>query len=120
MSDAYKIFRQLQEREKEAQQYKKYEREDLIDEIINLQQENQQLKENNMSMQEEIVRTWEKIDLYKEVIEEVIEKIKTCYFKIDNHSDKYNSFSLYLKLKDTNTGEELLQILDKAKGEDNG
>lgn len=56
----------------------------------------------------------------KEVIEEVREKIKTCYFKIDNHSDKYNSFSLYLKLKDTNTGEELLQILDKAKGEDNG
>lgn len=82
-------------------------------------EENQQLKENNMSMQEEMVRTWEKIDLYKEVIEEVREKIKTCYFKIDNHSDKYNSFSLYLKLKDTNTGEELLQILDKVKGEDN-
>lgn len=45
MSDAYKIFRQLQEKEKQAQQYKNYEREDLIDEILNLQQENDQLKD---------------------------------------------------------------------------
>lgn len=60
MSDAYKIFKQLQEREKEAQQYKKYEREDLIDEIINLQQENQQLKER-------IDRTLEKMK--SEIIE---------------------------------------------------
>lgn len=45
MSEAYKIFMQLQEKEKQAQQYKSYEREDLIDEIINLQQENEQLQD---------------------------------------------------------------------------
>ena len=41
----------------------------LLTYIEVLQQENTQLKENNMSMQEEMARTWEKADLYKEVID---------------------------------------------------
>lgn len=44
--------------------------------IVEIQRVNKQLKENNMSMQEEMARTWEKADLYKEVIEEVREYIK--------------------------------------------
>lgn len=67
--------------------------------IEELQQENQQLKENNMSMQEEMVRTWEKADLYKEVIEEVreyVDNIVPC-------------------IHDEELLDEVLQILDKVK-----
>lgn len=46
MSDAYKIFKQLQEKEKEAQRYKSYEKEDLIDEILELQEREEQLQNN--------------------------------------------------------------------------
>lgn len=76
--------------------------------IEQLQQENKILKENNMSMQEEMARTWEKADLYKEVIDEV---------------RKYAENDMYYTLSDGNTSDytieeaekELLQILDKAK-----
>lgn len=65
-----------------------------------LKQENARLKENNMSMQEEMARTWEKADLYKEVIEEVREFVGS--------EEMYNcSFE-----EETN---KLLQILDKVK-----
>ena len=75
----------------------------LLTYIEVLQQENKQLKENNMSMQEEMVRTWEKADLYKEVIEEVREFVGS--------EEMYNcSFE-----EETN---KLLQILDKAKDSD--
>ena len=71
--------------------------------IRELQQENKILKENNMSMQEEMARTWEKADLYKEVIEEVREFVGS--------EEMYNcSFE-----EETN---KLLQILDKAKDSD--
>lgn len=63
---------------------------------IELQQENIQLKENNMSMQEEMARTWEKEDLYKEVVEEVREYVDKEMFD-------------YLETPG------LLQILDKIK-----
>lgn len=106
---------------------------DDIDEVLNyidnLQQENTQLKENNMSMQEEMARTWEKADLYKEVIEELREyitsysSIHTIQFGIEE--DSLNDIELnktldektitemtnrYLKVHD-----KLLQILDKVK-----
>lgn len=76
--------------------------------IVEIQRVNKQLKENNMSMQEEMVRTWEKADLYKEVIEEV---------------RKYAENDMYYTLSDGNTSDytieeaekELLQILDKVK-----
>lgn len=72
----------------------------LLTYIEILQQENKQLKENNMSMQEEMVRTWEKADLYKEVIEEVREFVGS--------EEMYNcSFE-----EETN---KLLQILDKGE-----
>ena len=75
----------------------------LLTYIEVLQQENTQLKENNMSMQEEMARTWEKADLYKEVIEEVREFVGS--------EEMYNcSFE-----EETN---KLLQILDKAKDSD--
>lgn len=133
MSDAYKIFKQLQEREKEAQQYEKYEREDLIDEIIDLQQENQRLKEENERLKQTTIfidtqdmeeRYGE--ELYKEylekentqlkdVIEEVREYMKenrTCYIYQDSLGEDW-------RFDDLDVYSELLQILDKAKGEDN-
>ena len=82
-----------------------------------------------MSMQEEMARTWEKADLYKEVIEEVREyitsysSIHTIQFGIEE--DSLNDIELnktldektitemtnrYLKVHD-----KLLQILDKVK-----
>ena len=44
MNDSYKIFRQLQERQKEYQQYASYEKEELIEEILELQQERDKYK----------------------------------------------------------------------------
>lgn len=81
-----------------------------IDEVLNyidnLQQENAQLKENNMSMQEEMARTWEKADLYKEVIEEVRDRITIKLGRYINEKDY---------VIDDVALDELLQILDKAK-----
>ena len=73
--------------------------------IIKLQQENARLKENNMSMQEEMARTWEKADLYKEVIEEVREYIEDWLFDAGGNGAS-------MTYEDIN---ELLQILDKVK-----
>ena len=71
-----------------------------------LQQENTQLKENNMSMQEEMARTWEKADLYKEVIEEVKDRITIKLGRYINEKDY---------VIDDVALDELLQILDKVK-----
>ena len=43
--------------------------------IVEFRKENQQLKENNQAMQEEMARSWEKVDLYKSVLNEVREFI---------------------------------------------
>ena len=78
----------------------------LLEEFENLQQENARLKENNMSMQEEMARTWEKADLYKEVIEEVRDRIT---IKLGRYINEKDYVIDYVAL------DELLQILDKAK-----
>ena len=75
--------------------------------IIKLQQENARLKENNMSMQEEMARTWGKADLYKEVIEEVKDRITIKLGRYINEKDY---------VIDDVALDELLQILDKVKG----
>ena len=78
----------------------------LLEEFENLQQENARLKENNMSMQEEMARTWEKADLYKEVIEEVSDRITIKLGRYINEKDY---------VIDDVALDELLQILDKVK-----
>lgn len=78
----------------------------LLEEFENLQQENTQLKENNMSMQEEMARTWKKADLYKEVIEEVKDRITIKLGRYINEKDY---------VIDDVALDELLQILDKVK-----
>lgn len=78
----------------------------LLTYIEVLQQENTQLKENNMSMQEEMARTWEKEDLYKEVIEEVRDRITIKLGRYINEKDY---------VIDDVALDELLQILDKVK-----
>ena len=74
--------------------------------IVEIQRANKQLKENNMSMQEEMARTWEKADLYKEVIEEVRKYIEDWLFDAGGNGAS-------MTYEDIN---ELLQILDKVKG----
>ena len=85
--------------------------------ITDLQQENARLKENNMSMQEEMARTWKKADLYKEVIEEVRKytkkEIREYKYAIDEttmDSDTEDIYDMVIR-----NFEKLLQILDKAK-----
>ena len=78
----------------------------LLTYIEVLQQENERLKENNMSMQEEMARTWEKEDLYKEVIEEVRDRITIKLGRYINEKDY---------VIDDVALDELLQILDKVK-----
>ena len=79
----------------------------LLEEFENLQQENARLKENNMSMQEEMARTCGKADLYKEVIEEVKDRITIKLGRYINEKDY---------VIDDVALDELLQILDKVKG----
>ncbi|MDD7757449.1 MAG: hypothetical protein PUJ51_23665 [Clostridiales bacterium] len=74
--------------------------------MMNLQQENARLKENNMSMQKEMARTLEKADLYKEVIEEVSDRITIKLGRYINEKDY---------VIDDVALDELLQILDKVK-----
>ena len=89
----------------------------LLTYIEVLQQENTQLKENNMSMQEEMARTWEKADLYKEVIEGVREytkkEIREYKYAIDETTMDSNTEDIYDMV--IRNFEKLLQILDKAK-----
>lgn len=53
----------------------------LRDYITNLQQENERLKQNNMSYQEEMARTWKITDDYKSRIEKAVEYIENDTFK---------------------------------------
>lgn len=83
-----------------------------------LEKENARLKENNISMQEEMARTWEKADLYKEVIEEVRKytkkEIREYKYAIDEttmDSDTEDIYDMVIR-----NFEKLLQILDKVKG----
>ena len=89
----------------------------LLTYIEVLQPENTQLKENNMSMQEEMARTWEKADLYKEVIEGVREytkkEIREYKYAIDETTMDSNTEDIYDMV--IRNFEKLLQILDKAK-----
>lgn len=55
--------------------------------IEQLQQENKNLKENNMSMQEEMARTWEKADLYNEVIDRILNETKETRNILNNNRD---------------------------------
>lgn len=93
------------------------EQRDLITRLLNemdeadnyikkMKQENARLKENNMSMQEEMARTWGKADLYKEVIEEVKDRITIKLGRYINEKDY---------VIDDVALDELLQILDKVK-----
>lgn len=82
-----------------------------------LEKENARLKENNISMQEEMARTWEKADLYKEVIEEVRKytkkEIREYKYAIDEttmDSDTEDIYDMAIR-----NFEKSLQILDKAK-----
>ena len=81
----------------------------LLEEFENLQQENKQLKEQVQDLKADYgtIAQIER-DLYKEVIEEVREYIYILNHELVEEKDHY-----------VLNGNELLQILDKAKGEMN-
>ena len=68
-----------------------------------LEQEIERLKENNQAMQEEMARTWKKLDEKENIIKEVREYITYWHYRNDF---RINSFTTGVK-------EELLKILDK-------
>lgn len=117
-----------------------------------LKEENKRLEENNLSMQEEMVRTWKKLDDLKEIerehqktngdlreelkytvpivehnkiiseknkeiqqVKEVIEEVREYIDELYDNTDDITCYDI-----DKNRKEFLLQILDKAKGENNG
>ena len=69
---------------------------DLTYRNVELEQENQQLKENNQSYQEEMCRSWEKVDKYKSILDEIREYCMKGYPYVENASH------------------DILQILDKV------
>lgn len=65
--------------------------------------ENQQLKENNQSYQEEMCRSWEKVDKYKSALDEIREYIKGW------QDFPHTNGSTHRELRN------LMEILDKVK-----
>ena len=51
-----------------------------------LKRENQQLKENNLAMQEEMARTWAKFDKKEDIINKIT---NYCKFQIEKEKDKF-------------------------------
>lgn len=81
--------------------------------IEQLQQENKQLKENYKNIDKGMAYLMEQNNLYKSVIDEVIEYIKTCNPNVDLYSEFLDESYI------SNYGAiELLEILDKAKESD--
>ena len=76
-----------------------------------LEQENQQLKENNLAMQEEMARTWAKLDKKEDIINKVKEYVNenTIGYKFgeEYYIDEFDRFTKPSKM---------LEILDN-KGE---
>lgn len=68
------------------EQTKEFGRTQFIKEIMRLERENKQLRENNQAMQEEMARTWKKL--------EVIKKLKSWLEK-KLSSDNYNDGMYY-------------------------
>lgn len=85
----------------------------LVNEITVLKTENQQLKKNNQSMQEEMDRTWAKLQQKEDIINKAKEYIENNpLYDIDVYE-----YSICLNgIDDEQTRKELLEILDN-KGE---
>lgn len=72
--DAYKIFRQLEERSKRANPYTFYDKDELIDEILKLEDELDQLTNNWNELEKYII---ENKDYYGGITsEDVLDKMK--------------------------------------------
>ena len=68
--------------------------------VETLQKENEQLKENNLAMQEEMARTWAKLEQKEDIINKVREFAKGHIFQFDGDKD----FDALLEILD-NKGE---------------
>ncbi len=75
--------------------------------VENLQKENEQLKENNLAMQEEMARTWAKLEQKEDIINKAKEHLE---LKVIRYSNETNYTLDETDLK------EIIQILDN-KGE---
>ena len=89
----------------------------LLDYITNLQQENERLKENNMSYQEEMTRTWKIADDYKSRIEKAVEYINNnLLYSEDFDYDEEDNLVWQGARCDTES-EDLLNILNGRSDE---
>ena len=82
----------------------------LYDYITNLQQENERLKENNMSYEEEMAKTWKITDDYKSRFEKAIEYIKERFY----FNEETGEYSLLHTFDKCNV-KELLDILKEVE-----
>ena len=73
--------------------------------------ENEQLKENNLAMQEEMARTWAKLEQKEDIINKVKEFVKKHNERAGKLYYKYDNKYLLSEIR-----EDLLKILDN-KGE---
>lgn len=87
-------------------------------EILWLKQENQQLKENNQAMQEEMTITWKKLKQRGKVIDEAIDKIQLL-IDIGFDYDGFNQVDSLKTLIDelVRYARESRNILQKCKGD---
>ena len=89
--------------------FKFYDRDELEELTKEYYLENEQLKENNLAMQEEMARTWAKLQQKEDILEKAKEYIKKHLNAKSYGNHKYELFSReYLG--------DLLEILDN-KGE---
>ena len=91
-------------------------------EAFDREQENIQLKENNLAMQEEMARTWEKYDNLKSVLKEiryyVKKEIKEYQYAINETTMDEDTLDIYEMV--IRNFESLLEIIDKGIGGNDG
>ena len=80
--------------------------------VKELQQENQQLRESNLSMQEEMARTWKKLDNLQEIEKEHQKTNGELREAIKEVLDKLYCWGEVL---DPKFQQEMLEILNKSK-----
>ncbi len=103
------------------QLYKKtkdFGRTEFIKELMRLERENKQLKENNLAMQEEMTRTWEKLDQRDKAIKKANNLIidylcseEYCGLNAPSIADLFMNVQQCFKNKKDNKGEKMKELV---------
>ena len=84
---------------------------EILGDKLNIVYEGTLLEITPELMKKTIVNQNKEIERLHSIIKEVIEKANIIQFTIESNDKRYGN--LYVKLKDTQQGQELLEILDK-------